>query len=80
MNNNTSYAKYRSIGKWIAGILVAVGIVPIVVMLISSISTTTGVLIERNNLSKESAVDLIQEEREHLQKTSAFYNRPLHIK
>ena len=70
MNNNTSYAKYRSIGKWIAGILVAVGIVPIVVMLISSISTTTGVLIERNNLSKKSAVDLIQEEREHLQKTS----------
>lgn len=70
MNKNTSYAKYRSIGKWIAGILVAVGIVPIVIMLISSISTTTGVLIERNNLSKESAVDLIQEEREHLQKTS----------
>ena len=70
MNNNTSYAKYRSLGKWIASILVAVGIVPIVVMLISSISTTTGVLIERNDLSKESAVDLIQEEREHLQKTS----------
>lgn len=70
MNNNTSYAKYRSLGKWIASVLVAVGIVPIVVMLISSISTTTGVLIERNNLSKESAVDLIQEEREHLQKTS----------
>ena len=70
MNNNTSYAKYRSLGKWIASVLVAVGIVPIVVMLISSISTTTGVLIERNDLSKESAVDLIQEEREHLQKTS----------
>lgn len=70
MKNNDSHLKQRSIGKWITGILVVVGIFPLLVMLISSIITTTGVLIERNNLSKESAVDLIQEEREHLQKTS----------
>ncbi|WP_334117114.1 methyl-accepting chemotaxis protein [Ligilactobacillus sp.] len=70
MKNNTSQTGQRSLGKWITGILIAVGLIPLAVMLFSSISTTTDVLIERNNLSKESAVDLIQEERNHLQTTS----------
>ena len=70
MKNNDSHLKQRSIGKWITGILIVVGIFPLLVMLISSISTTTDVLIERNDLSKESAVDLIQEERNHLQTTT----------
>ncbi|WP_056990495.1 PDC sensor domain-containing protein, partial [Ligilactobacillus ruminis] len=70
MKKNTSQKGQRSIGKWITGILVVVGIFPLLVMLIGSISTTTDVLIERNDLSKESAVDLIQEERNHLQSTS----------
>ncbi len=70
MKNNDSHRKHRSIGKWITMILVVVGNFPLLIMLISSIITTTNVLIERNDLSKESAVDLIQEERNHLQTTS----------
>ena len=70
MKKNKSQKGQRSICKWIAGILIVVGNVPLLVMLISSIIKTTDVLIERNNLSKESAVDLIQEEREHLQSSS----------
>ncbi|MCF2545483.1 methyl-accepting chemotaxis protein, partial [Ligilactobacillus ruminis] len=70
MKKNKSQKGQRSISKWIAGILIVVGNLPLLVMLIASISTTTDVLIERNDLSKESAVDLIQEERNHLQSTS----------
>ena len=70
MKNNDSHRKQRSIGKWITGILIVVGIFPLLVMLISSISTTTDVLIKRNDLSKESSVNLIQEERNHLQTTT----------
>ena len=50
--------------------MIVVGIFPLLVMLISSISTTTDVLIKRNDLSKESSVNLIQEERNHLQTTT----------
>ena len=70
MKKNKSQKGQRSICKWIAGILVVVGNLPLLVMLIASTIKTTDVLIERNNLSKESAVDLIQEERQHLQSTS----------
>ncbi|NME32548.1 methyl-accepting chemotaxis protein [Ligilactobacillus ruminis] len=70
MKKNKSQKGQRSICKWIAGILVVVGNLPLLVMLIASTIKTTDVLIERNNLSKESAVDLIQEEREHLQSAS----------
>ena len=70
MKKNKSQKGQRSICKWIAGILIVVGNLPLLVMLIASTIKTTDVLIERNNLSKESAVDLIQEEREHLQSTS----------
>ena len=70
MKNNDLSVKYRSIGKWITGILILVGIVPLIIMLISSISKNTDVLIKRNDLSKESAVNLIQEERDHLQTSS----------
>ena len=70
MKNNDSHLKQRSIGKWITGILIVVGVFPLIVMLISSISATTDVLIKRNDLSKESSVNLIQEERNHLQTTT----------
>lgn len=63
--------KTNSIGKWIMVFLIVVGLVPLLTMLFTSNLITKKVLIERNNLSKVSAVDMIQEERGHLQKTTA---------
>lgn len=70
MRMNKEVLKTKSIGKWILFFLIVVGLVPLFTMLAASNIITKNVLIERNNLSKVSAVDMIQEERTHLQKST----------
>lgn len=70
MSMNKEVLKTKSIGKWILFFLIVVGLVPLFTMLAASNIITKNVLIERNNLSKVSAVDMIQEERTHLQKST----------
>ncbi len=60
----------KSIGLYVMLTLVLVAVIPIIVMLTSSYLTTKNLLIERNDLNKESAVNLILAEEKNLRKST----------
>ncbi|WP_334116935.1 methyl-accepting chemotaxis protein [Ligilactobacillus sp.] len=64
--------KQKSIGYYIMFILLATGLIPLVAMIIAIYSTTTSLLISRNDSSKLSAVNVVQKERQKLRNQTDY--------
>jgi len=60
----------KTIGIYVMITLMLVAGIPIIVMLTSSYLTTKNLLIERNDLNKESAVNLILAEEKSLRRST----------
>ncbi|MGH1842195.1 hypothetical protein ABE867_16010 [Enterococcus gallinarum] len=60
----------KTIGIYVMVTLILVAGIPIIVMLTSSYLTTKDLLIERNDLNKESAVNLILAEEKSLRQST----------
>ncbi|MGX7233642.1 hypothetical protein [Enterococcus italicus] len=58
--------KQKSIGKSIFILLLAIGIIPIIVTVGISYFSTKNFLIQRNDMSKESALNLIIQEKQNI--------------
>ena len=63
--------KNKSLGTTIMWLMLMVGLIPLLVSGFGSYHSLRNHLIERNNFSKQGAVDLLQEERAHLQNSTA---------
>ena len=63
--------KEKSLGTFVLIVLLILGLVPLFIAELTSYMSLQETVIERNNFSKQSAVNLIQEERRHLQSTTA---------
>jgi len=63
--------KTKSLGRIIMIAFLVIGLVPLVISSYGNYQSTKSNLISRNNLSKQGAVDLLQEEREYLQSSTA---------
>ena len=70
----------KSIGNYIICILLSVGIIPLILMVLSTYNKTSGLLMDRNESSKVSATDVVQtevskfhKEAEHILKDVAGY-------
>ncbi|WP_334116123.1 methyl-accepting chemotaxis protein [Ligilactobacillus sp.] len=72
-----SSKRQKSIGHYIMYILLGVGIIPLIAMVIAIYNTTSDLLMARNDSSKQSAVNVVQVEREKLQKQTNFVLKKL---
>ncbi|MGO4954620.1 methyl-accepting chemotaxis protein [Ligilactobacillus ruminis] len=62
--------RQKTIGNYIIWILLAVGLIPLIVMVLATYDTTSDLLMARNDSAKLSAVNVVQTERSKLQKQS----------
>ena len=60
------HKKRRSVGTFVFLLLLFIGILPIILMVLSSYHSTKDLLIQRDELSKESAIQLAVEQKENM--------------